>query len=402
MNNIPQQLSSLLYKISGLGFWKRVFHWRSVQQDLVQAASLLSTFHAETSGKDRELNDIQTRLSIAGERNNQLQLQQQRLASQLDVKEEKLAQLQREIQQLKELNLSLEKEDAFRRRSYASEVDALTQLQQSLKAERDAEKEEIHRQQIEQLESLKETWRQHEQEVNQALKQICLKHNFPLVDKVSFKGEPDNVLLVAGEHLIFDAKSPAGTDLKNFPHYLKSQAELSKKYAKQEGVRKEIFLVVPVNTLGVIKQFVYNMADYDVFIISVDALEPVLLSLFKIEDYEFAEQLSPEERDNICRIIGKFAHLSKRRIQIDSFFARQFIELAYKAESSLPADVHEKVLEFERSEKLNPPLEKRAKAINTQQLANEQQVLEAAIKARGVKLPDEEFPGLLNGVELYE
>ena len=64
------------------------------------------------------------------------------------------------------------------------------------------------------------------------------------------------------------------------------------------------------------------MGDYDVYIITKDSLEPIIMSLQKIESYEFADKLSPEERDDICRINGQFAHTTKRRIQIDQFFAR--------------------------------------------------------------------------------
>ncbi len=78
--------------------------------------------------------------------------------------------------------------------------------------------------------------------------------------------------------------------------------------------------VVPENTLSHIGGFVYHLADYQVFIVATNSLEPILLSLKKIEDYEFVDELSPEDRENICRILGKFAHLSKRRIQIDAFF----------------------------------------------------------------------------------
>ena len=91
------------------------------------------------------------------------------------------------------------------------------------------------------------------------------------------------------------------------------------------------------------------MADLDAFEISVDALEPVILSLKKIEDYDLAAELSPEDRENICRVLGKFAHLTKRRIQIDTFFIKQFLELAYKAESDLPKEFLDKVVEFEKS-----------------------------------------------------
>jgi hypothetical protein len=78
------------------------------------------------------------------------------------------------------------------------------------------------------------------------------------------------------------------------------------------------------------RQFEFRLSDYTVFVIPIDALEPIILALQKIEAYEFAEKLSPEDRDNICRVIGKFVHLSKRRIQIDGFFAKQFFELLYR------------------------------------------------------------------------
>ncbi len=109
------------------------------------------------------------------------------------------------------------------------------------------------------------------------------------------------------------------------------------------------------------------MADYVVHIVATDTLEPIILALKKIENYEFAEQLSPEERDNICRVIGKFAHATKRRIQIDSYFCGEFINILNNC-SCLPEDIFEKTREFEKSDKMNPPLEKRAKLISPDRL----------------------------------
>ena len=94
--------------------------------------------------------------------------------------------------------------------------------------------------------------------------------------------------------------------------------------------------------------------------------------------------------------------MSKRRIQIDSFFARQFIELAYKCENALPQDVLEKVIEFERSEKLNPPQEKRAKAINLKELDSEHSKIEMEVAAKGIVLPNDLISGLLNELTLYK
>ena len=157
--------------------------------------------------------------------------------------------------------------------------------------------------------------------------------------------------------IIFDAKSPANDDLNNFSKYIKLQTENLKKYAKHDDVKKDLFLVIPSNTLNVIEKFTYNIGDYNVFIVTKDALEPVILSL-KSEEYEFAETLSPDQRDNICRIIGKFAHTTKRRIQIDQFFAEEFLDTLQKAKQ-LPSEILESVISFENAEKLNPPVEKR-------------------------------------------
>ena len=145
-----------------------------------------------------------------------------------------------------------------------------------------------------------------------------------------------------------------------------------------------MFLVIPSNTLEVIDQFHYNIGDYNVYVITKDALEPIVLSLKKIEEYEFADKLSPEERDNVCRIIGKFAHTTKRRIQIDEFFAREFLDTLSKAGSQLPRDILENVIKFENAEKLNPPMEKRNKKILTKDLKQQVDNLEKEMQIREI------------------
>jgi hypothetical protein len=208
--------------------------------------------------------------------------------------------------------------------------------------------------------------------------------------------------MICDEYVVLDAKCPGSDDLTNFPNYLKDQAEKAKKYSKQENVKSDIFFVVPSNTLDYLDLFVYRHGDHNVYIISVDALEPVILGLKKIEEYEFAEQLSPEDRENICRVLGRFAHLSKRRIQVDSFFAKQFIELAYKCESDLPKDILESVIEFERAEKLNPPQEKRVKAIPIAELEKERKLINQEAEIKGIIIDDLKISNSLNELPLYK
>lgn len=402
MNAHLLSLKSFLDKVQRIGFWSRLFGWAEVKRDLMDAASGLASLQNELAATQQELASVQMHLSVMQETKRNLDGQLQAINKELGTYKERAQNCERDLQSVREANIQLKKEDEFRAQKYSEEIVSLQSIKQQLQEERAKEVQARYEEELSRLRSLKETWAAHQSDVQGRMKQLCQKHTLHYVDKAPFRGDPDNTLKIADEFVVFDAKSPAGDDLKNFPLYLKAQAEAARKYARLEGVKKDIFLVVPTNTLPCIKEFVYNLADYDVYIVSADALEPLVLSLCKIEDYEFAEQLSPEDRENICRIIGKFAHLSKRRIQIDAFFARQFIELAYKCENSLPSDVHEKVLEFEKSEKLNPPMEKRAKAISTKELETESGKIETEVAAKGVALPNDSIAELLNDLNLYK
>lgn len=402
MSNHHLTVRTFLERIKTISFWERLFHWSAVKKDLVDAAAGLSALQNNAENTEHSLASAQLNLSVLQETKRNLEAQVQTLNMELSTLRERHLNTQRELQTTREAVIELKKEDVFRQQRYSEEIASLQDIKQQLLEERAKEVQQRHEEEIARLTALKETWALHQSDVQGKMKLICQKHTLQYIDKAPFRGEPDNTLQICDEYVVFDAKSPAGEDLRNFPQYLKLQAEAAKKYAKIEGVKKDVFLVIPSNTLHVVNQFVYNMADYDVYVISVDVLEPLILTLCKIEDYEFAEQLSPEDRENICRILGKFAHLSKRRIQIDSFFARQFIELAYRCENSLPTDIHQKVLEFEKSEKLNPPLEKRAKAIAIKELDAEHNKIEMEIGARGIVLPNDVIPGVLNDVSLYK
>jgi len=304
--------------------------------------------------------------------------------------------------EVKKQNIQLIKDEEFRKQEHSNSVASLTKIRDHLQSERDKEIEDRNANEITRIKDLRDTWSRHQENVRNIIRSICQKHTIQYIDKVPFKGDPDNTLMICEEYIVFDAKSPGGEDLSNFPSYLKDQAEKAKKYARQESVKSDVFFVVPSNTLDFLVTFVFRHGDHNVYIISIDALEPMILGLKKIEEYEFAEQLSPEDRENICRVIGRFAHLSKRRIQVDSFFAKQFIELAYKCETDLPKDILESVIEFEKAEKLNPPQEKRVKAIPIEELEKENRKIKQEAEGRGIVIEDKNISNSLNELPLYK
>ncbi|MGN6568464.1 MAG: hypothetical protein ACTHJ0_10950 [Flavipsychrobacter sp.] len=399
MESNTEHLRSLLEKLKNITIWQRIFGWKAVRIQIIEAyAELHRLLTAQENIKDK-LQQEQTESKILQSTNSNLAARNTELQTELAALKQRAISLEDQLRNAINKNTELLKDEAFRKEEHNKTLATLQQIQVRVTEEREQEKAKRNEAELQQLLKQKETWSNHQQQVQQAIKSICSSHTIEYIDKVPFRGEPDNTIRICDEYVIFDAKSPAGEDLGNFPAYLKDQAEKAKKYAKQDEVKTDIFFVVPSNTLDALSQFVYRISDYNVYIISTASLEPVILSLQKIEAYEFAEQLSPEERENICRVLGKFAHLSKRRIQVDSYFAKQFIELAYKSENDLPKEVHDKMLAFERVEKLNPPIEKRAKEINLKELEREADKIANDAGAKGIYLGD--LSAELNKAPLY-
>jgi hypothetical protein len=395
-------IKRLFENLKTISFLGRIFQWGSIKSQLIEAngelqriISISQTLKAENSKLENSLSlekstsknfqdtahRVSTELEVLKntltnqtdrieslqketasllERNTQFLKRGTELSADLVGTRQKIEILEKDLREIKDENARLKKDEEFRKQEHSNAVSSLKQIQEKIQKDREEEITKRNLAEIERIKNLKETWVNHEEKVKNRIRTICNKTGVEYVDKVPFKGKPDNTLRINDEYIIFDAKSPANDDLSNFPNYVKAQAESAIKYVKEEDVRREVFLVVPTNTLEHLEVFEYRLSDYTVFVVSLDSLEPIILTLKRIEDYEFAEQLSPEERENICRVIGKFVHLSKRRIQIDGFFAKQFFELVYRSEADLSKEILEKVAEFEKSEKLNPPQEKRA------------------------------------------
>lgn len=434
-------LYSFLERIRNINFFQRLFFWKKVRNELIDAASALSSMDTELTHlrnsktqlesevasyrkdirmledqisrleesqkrwnellieKDSRISDLSGQLTTANTNCKNLEEQARSLKTELAGIRENLRHVQQSLKEAREECIRFQQEEDSRKQEHSKALDTFQKWREQIQAERNHEIEKKQEEEIARLKKLKQTWSNHEQDVKARMKALCQKLTIEYAGTVPFKGTPDNAIRLANEYVVFDAKSPGGDDLNNFPLYLKDQAEKAKKYAKQEGVKKDIFFVVPSNTLEVIKQTVFQLGDFDVFVVSADVLEPLLLCLQKIETYEFAEQLTPEERENICRIIGRFTHLTKRRIQIDSFFAKQFMEMVLKCDSELPEEIKKEVAGFEKAEKLNPPGDRRTKTIDNKQLQNDVNQLSLEIESKGVVTDD--LSEELNRVRLY-
>ncbi|MCX6696817.1 MAG: hypothetical protein NTV84_04520 [Methanoregula sp.] len=322
---------------------------------------------------------------VAADRKNQQAITQ--LKEDLSASQGKFDQLNSQFIEAQKTLAEIRQKEEERIREHDARITELTTLKKQLEEDRlrvQAERDEKIRSEFAEME---QTWKKHEELVEQSLRSICQRHTIEYCDKEKFPvsgKKPDNAVIIADQYVIFDAKSPKNSDeLGNFPSYIKNQAEAAKKYAKEENVKKDIFLVVPANTLGYLDDFHLDMADYQVYVVTHECLEPVVLALRKIEDYQFIDQLSPEDRENICHVIGKFAHATKRRMQIDTYFFNEFLGLLKSCES-LPDEILKKVVDYEKAEKMNPPMEKRKKLIPIKELEHDIKVITKEAEAREI------------------
>jgi hypothetical protein len=389
-----EKLNLFFAKIRELTLWQRIFFWRSVRSLSYDAFEEFKSLEQNILRLKSEFEELQAKSSRISTQNEGLQERIIQFEKAEIKKDSEINTLDREVDELNntitQLNKSLSKYETTeedRLRKYEDRISQLNQLKETLENEIKRLNDERVHEKERLFQNMKRQWAEHQTSVEKAIKMICQDHLIKYIDKVPFYGNPDNTIEICNEYVIFDAKSPGNDDLTNFPKYLRAQTENLKKYVDQENVKKDIYLVVPSNTIDLVDQLIYNMGDYKVYIIAKDSLEPIILSLKRIEDYEFAEQLSPEERENICRVIGKFAHTTKRKIQIDQFFANEFLELLVKCKNDLPEEILKQVIEYEKAEKLNPPSEKKSKQILTKDLQENHQLINAEAHIKGIAIP---------------
>lgn len=379
-------LKAFFEKIKSLTFWKRVFSWNAVKvlsyeayDEFRKLSDSIENLQSGINEKDSVIANRANELKILSAKVSDLADANQKLEGRITGLDTELRRITTEKGEMANRIARYDQTEQSRLEEYQKNISNINAIKAGLEGERQKLHDEKLREKEESFAKMKQTWQNHENDVKERIKRICLSKEVEYIEKVPFKGNPDNTIMIADEYVIFDAKSPAGDDLDNFPKYIKLQTEQVKKYIKQDNVKSDIFLVVPSNTLEVFSQYYFNMAEYNVYVITIDSLDPVISFLKKIEEYSFVNQLSPEERDNICRIIGRFTHTAKRKIQIDSFFSLQFLDIISRSGFNLPADISKKVEEYEKAEKLNPPQEKRSKQIPIDELLADAEKL--ALKA---------------------
>ena len=200
--------------------------------------------------------------------------------------------------------------------------DMATKLEEAKVALED-ERTRIRREDEERLQQEKEDrdrmWAEHENHVVSLLTDLCNQpqckfqsyDNNNLPEDMHGSLKPDFMIDFLEQYVIFDAKI---SEAKNLQIYINDQVKkTAKKVQGNEKIYSTIFLVVPTIAIDELKTTYFYEDGFTFFVVDPASLASILSMFKKVESYEFAEAMDPQERENIVDLVAAFHfHISAR------------------------------------------------------------------------------------------
>lgn len=263
--------------------------------------------------QQKELSQIENELKNQKSETDRLSGQGKELFVQITNLKNDNKNLQHENDQLKTQVAKHQAEEAKKQSDFDQKISKLEESRNALEQERmrirkqDEERKELAVKERDRI------WNEHEQNVLNTLNELTAtpELNFKTYDNNNlpegFSGrvKPDFMIEVLDSYVVFDAKSSRSENLQN---YLSSQVKsTAEKLAKQSNIYGSVFFIVPTEAIKNLKKLNYYEGGFNFFIVSPEAIAPILASFKKIEAYEFTEKLSPEEREDIVNLIAELS-----------------------------------------------------------------------------------------------
>ncbi len=179
-------------------------------------------------------------------------------------------------------------------------------------------------------------WNEHEMGVVSSLREICQRPEigFNFFDNVnlpeSFDGglKPDFLVeLFPEQYIIFDAKFSENKISTYFNAQVPKTVQKIKKSKSVSQIYSTVFFVVPADLLAKSKKSFAYHEGYSFFMISSDSLAPILQAFKKITEYEFADQLNPQDRENIVNVLSGYESFIRNQNAANVLIAEKAVEV---------------------------------------------------------------------------
>ena len=201
----------------------------SLEESLETERNKISELEQKLAAKEVEINNHQKNIEIANTKITSLE----QLKIEKTQIQERLKLIEIERNNLKNANTILLQEEENRNITLRKSTESSNTLIKSLENEKQRINDDRVKEAQLELENQKQTWREHEKDVENHLQLICNNHVIKYISQEDFphpRNKPDNAIEIMDQFIVFDAKSPANDDLNNFPKYIKLQTESLKKY----------------------------------------------------------------------------------------------------------------------------------------------------------------------------
>ena len=193
-------------------------------------------------------------------------------------------------------------------------------------------------------------WAEHEQNVIAQLISLCksphlsFAHytNTNLPDDFDGSLKPDFMIEFLDQYIIFDAKKSKQESLQT---YINNSIKTTiQKVKRNKKIASMIYLVVPTEAIAELKTFIHSLDGYTIYVVSPESLPPILASLKKITTYEFADQMDPQQRENIVQYIAEMDFHINLQNATNIILTKRGTELLEKAQSIDPDIANEVAL----------------------------------------------------------
>ena len=169
--------------------------------------------------------------------------------------------------------------------------------------------EEKKKQELEKLDSM---WNEHENNVISCLKDLCKSpelsfttyDNKNLPDGWDGKLKPDFMIEFLNQYVIFDAKASKQDSLQTYINA--TVKSTSDKIKNNSNIYPLVFFVIPTEAIKELGKRYFYEQSVGFYIVSPEALAPILSCMKKITTYELAEHFDPQQRENLINLLAEF------------------------------------------------------------------------------------------------
>lgn len=277
-------------------------------------------------------------------KNAQLQEENSRLESQMESRSQRISEMEKQLAEYR-ANETQERQNTERK------IRELDSARKALEEERERVLDAEKRAREEEESTRTRIWALHEDNAKTVMREVCQESdiglptfdNTNLPDGFDPKFKPDFMLQLLGQYVIFDPKSSQSQNLQT---YMKTQVQATAKKIRSSDsfsdIYKTVFFVIPSIGLQELRETHYVEQGLSFHVVPLEAFEPIVRTLKRLEDYDLADKYDPQERENIVNVIATYdQHIRQQNATNILSTIRGLKVMAEK--STMPEDVVEAI-----------------------------------------------------------